>query len=128
MFRFRNLAGIGIAVAMLILMTSWVAAAPNLQGTATPEPGTSPVNTPVATTAATDTPVPTVAATDTPMPTATAVAPAVTPQATPQATPSTLPTTGGSDDGTAALSLLLVVAGAVILAGALGLALSRRSR
>ena len=120
MFRFRNLVGIGIAVAMLILMTSWAAAQPVLQGTATPEPGTSPV----------ETPVPTVAATDTPMPTATAtaVAPAVTPQATPVGTPSTLPKTGGSDDGTAAMSLLLVGAGAVILIGALGLALSRRSR
>ena len=118
MFRFRNLVGVGIAVAMLIFMTSWAAAQPVLQGTATPAPGTSPV----------ETPVPTVAATDTPMPTATAVAPAVTPQATPKGTPSTLPTTGGSDDGTAAMSLLLVGAGAVILIGALGLALSRRSR
>ncbi len=120
MFRFHNLVGIGIAVAMLILMTSWAVAAPVLQATDTPTPGTSPVTTP--TTVATE------AATDTPMPTATAVAPAVTPQATPVSTPSTLPTTGGSDDGTAAFSLLLVAVGAVILVGALGLALSRRSR
>ncbi|HTP10138.1 MAG TPA: hypothetical protein VMP08_17915, partial [Anaerolineae bacterium] len=102
------------------------AAHPAQQDTATPE----------VTIAATDTLVPTVAATDTPEPTvaatATAVAPAVsplaTPSATPVSTPSTLPITGGSDDGTAAFSLLLIAAGAVILVGVFGLALSRRTR
>ena len=120
MFKSRNLLAVGIAVVALIFMTTWVSAQPLQQDTPTPE----------ATIVSTETPVPTVAATNAPAPTevATAVAPAVSPLATPVGTPSTLPATGASDDGTAAFSLLLMAAGAVILISILGLAVSRRSR
>ncbi len=140
MFRSRNLLAIGIAVVALILMTTWVSAQPLQQDTPTPEattvsadtpvPTVSVSDTPLPTTSATDTPMPTVVATDTPAPTAaaTAIAPTVSSPATPVGTPSTLPTTGASDDGTAAFSLLLMAAGAVILVSILGLAVSRRSR
>ncbi len=134
MFKFRNLLGVSIAtIMMVILMTAGVSAHPVQQDTATPEATTVSTDTPVPTSAATDTPEPTMAATAaaTTTVTATAVAPAVSPLATPSttpiSTPSTLPTTGGSDDGSAALSLLLIAAGAVILIGALGLATSRRT-
>ncbi len=112
MFRIRNLVGVGIALVMLILMTSLASAQPVQQGTVTPVATTPPA----------------VTATLVPTQTATSVAPAVSPLATPVGTPGTLPTTGGSDDGTAALSLVLVAAGAVILVGVLGLAMSRRPR
>lgn len=139
MFKFRNLLVVGIGVMMLVfLMAPWASAQPFLQDTATPEATTFPSDTPAPSSVATDTPMPTTAATDTPEPTVAAtateaaVAPAVTPLSTPSATPistpSTLPTTGGSDDGTAAMSLLLIGAGVVILAGLAGLAMSRRSR
>ena len=119
MIKFRNLLAVGIAVVMLVILTTpWASAQPFQQATGTPE----------ATTLPTDTPAPTIAATTA---TVTSVAPAVsplgTPSATPVSTPSTLPTTGGSDDGSAALSLLLMAAGAVILASLAGLAVSRRS-
>ncbi len=135
MFKFRNLLGVTIAtVMMVILMTAGASAHPALQDTATPEATTITTDTPAPTAAATDTPAPTIAATVaatstvTPTAVAPAVSPLATPSATPVSTPSTLPTTGGSDDGSAALSLLLVVAGAVILVGVLGVTLSRRSR
>ena len=111
MFRSRNLVGVGIAVVMLILMTSWASAQPAQQGTVTPVATTTPA----------------AVATSEPTEIATAVAPAVSPLATPIGTPSTLPTTGASDDGAAVLSLLLIAAGAAILIGILGLATSRRS-
>ncbi len=119
MYKFRNLLVVGIAVMMLVfLMAPWAAAQPFQQATGTPE----------ATTAATDTPVPTIAATATEASVAPAVSPLSTPSATPVSTPSTLPTTGGSDDGSAALSLLLMAAGAIILLSLAGFAVSRRSR
>ena len=131
MLKFRSLLPVGIAVVMMAILTApWVSAQPFQQATATPEATTLPSDTPAPTIAATDTPAPTIAATDT----ITSVAPAVSPLATPRATPvgstpSTLPTTGGSDDGSGALSLLLIAAGAVILVGLAGLlAVSRRSR
>ena len=140
MYKFRILLVAGIAVMVLVfLMAPWASAQPFLQDTATPEATTVPSDTPAPSVVATDTPMPTTAATDTPEPTVAAtatvaaVAPAVTPvgtpSATPASTPSTLPTTGGSDDGTAALSLLLIGAGVVIILASLaGLAVSRRSR
>lgn len=120
MFKSRNLVAVGLAVVMLILMTTWASAQPVQQGTVTPEATTAPGGTPV----------PTVSTSTTLTPTqiATAVAPAVSPLATPIGTPSTLPTTGGSDDGSAALSLLLIAAGAVILISLVGLTMSRRPR
>ncbi len=51
---------------------------------------------------------------------------ATTPAATAVSTPSTLPVTGASDDGTAALSLVLIALGVVLLFGVLGLAFARR--
>ncbi len=124
MIKSRNLLVVGLTLVMLILMTSWASAQPAQQATATPEVSVLPTDTPAPTS------VPTEAATATIE--ATAVAPAVsplaTPGATPAATPSTLPTTGGSDDGTAALSLLLMAAGALILVSVLGMAISRRPR
>jgi hypothetical protein len=129
MFKFRNLLAIGIAVVMLVIVTTpWASARPLQQATATPEATTLPTDTPAPTIAATDTPAPTIAASDTVTPVAPAVSPLATPGATPVGTPSTLPATGGSDDGAAALSLLLMATGAVILAGLAGLAASRRSR
>ena len=127
MFKLRNLLAVGSAILMmLILTTPWAAAQPVQQGTVTPEATIAATDTPVPT----DTLVPTVAATETMTATATSVAPAVSPLATPVSTPSTLPTTGGSDDGTATASLLLVIAGVVILLGIIGAgaAMSRRTR
>jgi hypothetical protein len=128
MFKLRNLLGVSIAVVMMILMSAtWVSAQPMQQETATPEPTVLP----------TDTPSPTVAPTETVTATATvtAVAPAVSPLstpdptiATPVGTPSTLPTTGASDDSNGIFGLLLIVAGAVILLGILGLTMARRTR
>ncbi|MBI5567540.1 MAG: hypothetical protein HY870_21755 [Chloroflexi bacterium] len=80
--------------------------------------------TPVATVAATQVVTPTETLVPTAVSTATSVAPAVSPLAT----PGTLPQTGASDEGTAALSLLVAVVGALLLLGAFGLALSRRPR
>ncbi len=130
MFKFRNLLVVGIAVMILVfLMAPLASARPFLQDTATPEATTLPSDTPAPSAVATDTPVPTVAATATEAAVAPAVSPLSTPSATPVSTPSTLPTTGGSDDGTAGLSLLLIGAGAlIILASLAGLAVSRRSR
>ncbi len=109
MLKSRNLLVIGVILITLMAVTIPLASAqPVQQATTTPE----------ATVAATDTPEATVAA------------PAVSPLATPgvTGTPSTLPTTGGSDDGAAALSLIVVALGALILLGAFGLAMSRRTR
>ncbi len=50
-----------------------------------------------------------------------------TPSATPVGTPSTLPVTGGSDDGAAGASIILLALGAVLLLGAFSLASARRS-
>ncbi len=131
MLKFRNLLVIGVTAALLVILTtSWAAAQPLQQTTDTPTPEatTLPTDTPAPTIAATDTPAPTIAATAEVTSVAPAVSPLSTPSATPVGTPSTLPTTGGSDDGSAALSLLLMGAGAIILASVAGLAVSRRSR
>ncbi len=53
---------------------------------------------------------------------------ATTPSATAVSTPSTLPVTGASDDGTAALSLILVALGVGLLLSALGFAFARHPR
>ncbi len=58
MFRFRNLLAVGLAVVMLVLMTTLVSAQPVQQGTATPEATTLPSDTPVPTIAATGTSAP----------------------------------------------------------------------
>ncbi len=121
MFRVRNLLGVGLAVGvMLALTTVGVFAQPVQQATATPSPTDTVVATQVAT--PTETLAPTVE------PSATSVAPAVSPLATPAAvgTPSVLPKTGGSDSGAAALSLLILGIGAALVLGAVGLALARR--
>ena len=128
MFRVRNLIGVGVAmILMLALTTAGVLAQPVQQGTATPEATATLEAT--ATVEATQVVTPTETSVPTVEPTATSVAPAVSPLATPTAvsTPGTLPTTGGSDDGTAALSLLVVAVGAVLILGAFTLALSRRT-
>jgi hypothetical protein len=117
MFKVRNLLGVGIAiVTMLALTTAGAFAQPAQQATATPEATATIEATVAATQVATST------ATLTP----TSVAPTVSPRPTAISTPSTLPTTGGSDDGTAALSLFVLAVGAVLLLGGFGLALSRR--
>ena len=123
MFKVRNLLGVGIAVVvMLAIVTTGVFAHPVQQATVTPE----------ATAAATEVMTPTETLTPTEVSSPASVAPAVSPLATPQATivgtPSTLPTTGGSDDGSAALSFLVLALGAVILLGVASVALSRRTR
>ncbi len=124
MFKSRVSLAIVLSLVMMMMFALPLAwAQPAQQGTATPAP----------TVAATDTPVPTEAVTPTLEPTATSVAPAVSPLATPKSptaasTPSTLPTTGGSDDGTAALGMLAIVAGAVLLIGMYGIVRSRRGQ
>ncbi len=42
-------------------------------------------------------------------------------------TPSTLPATGGSDDGATTLGLIVLVIGALMVVGAVGLVMSRRT-
>jgi hypothetical protein len=137
MFRIRNLLGVSIAVVvMLAIMTTGVFAHPAQQATVTPEATTVDTVTPEATLADTATPeatiVPTVVMTPTAIASPTSAAPAISPLATPKATivgtPSTLPTTGGSDDGMAVLSLVMLALGAVLLLGAAGTAWSRRAR
>jgi LPXTG-motif cell wall-anchored protein len=109
---------------VLIFMTTWVYAQPlQQQDTPTPEATTIPSDTPVPTLVETVAPTTTATATAT----VTAVAPAVSSLATPVATPSTLPQTGASDDNMAALSMLLMAAGVVILISLLGFAIARRS-
>lgn len=120
MLTIRNLLGVGIAVVlMLALTTAGAFAQPMQQATATPEATVTVEATQVVT--------PTETLTPTLEPSPTSVAPAVSPLATPEATPATLPTTGGSSDGTAGLSLLALGIGAVLILGALGLAWSRRA-
>jgi hypothetical protein len=107
MFKFRNLLATGIALVMLAaFMIPLTAAQPAQQATATPEA--------------------TIAATETPE--ATMVATAVSPTETVISTPSTLPTTGSSDGGAAILGLVVVAVGALMVVGAVGLVMSRRTR
>ena len=104
MFKFRQLLALGIAAVMLMaVMIPWASARPAQQDTPTPEA--------------------TIAATEV----MTSEAPAVSPLATPESTPSTLPTTGGNNDMGAALGLILLALGALVLFGAFGLAMSHRS-
>ncbi len=121
MFKIRNLLGVGMAVmVMLALTTAGAFAQPAQQATATPE-ATATIE---ATVAATQ--IATATATLTPTSVAPAVSPLATPRPTAVSTPSTLPTTGGSDDGTAALSVLVLALGVLLLMGGFGLALARR--
>ena len=121
MFKVRNLLGVGSAImVMLALTTAGAFAQPALQATVTPEATATIEATVTATQVATST------ATLTPTSVAPTVSPLATPRPTAISTPSTLPTTGGSDDGTAALSLFVLAVGVVLLLGGFGLALSRR--
>jgi len=106
MFKFRQLLTVGTAfVVLMALMIPFAAAQPAQQATATPG----------ATTAATQ-----------PAQQATAT-PGATAAATLVSTPSTLPATGGSDDGAATLGLIVLVVGALMVVGAVGLVMSRRT-
>ncbi len=121
MLKFRNLLAVGLAIVMLMaVMIPLTAAQPAQQGTATPEATTVATSTPEATLTATVEPSPTSAA--------PAVSPLATPAATAVGTPSILPKTGGENDGAAALGGIVLALGALILLGAFGLALSRRTR
>jgi hypothetical protein len=61
-------------------------------------------------------------------PEATMAATAVSPTETAISTPSTLPTTGSSDGSAAILGLVVVAGGALMVVGAVGLIMSRRTR
>lgn len=124
--------GLATAVVLSILLA---ACAPSAQ---TPTIGQSELETPAVEGSAAQAPTaeagasqaPTIEATS--VPTTTAATPTVassagvtatTPTATPVSTPSTLPVTGGSDDDAAALSLILIALGVMLLlVGALGFA------
>ena len=53
--------------------------------------------------------------------------PGATAAATLVSTPSTLPATGGSDNGAATLGLIVLAVGALMVVGAVGLVMSRRT-
>ncbi len=109
MFKSRNLLAVSLVlISMMVFLIPLAAAQPAMQATETPEPTA------------------TVEATVTPMATSTAIAPVVSPVATAVGTPSTLPTTGESDGNTAALALLVLAVGALIIVGAIGLAAASR--
>jgi hypothetical protein len=120
MLKIRNLVAVGITLAlMMVVMIPLTAAQPLAQVTETPAATTEPTVTTGATLTAT--------AEASPTSQAPTVSPLTTPEATAISTPSTLPTTGGGDDGTAMMGLIALVLGILILFGAFGLALSRRS-
>jgi hypothetical protein len=110
MLKTRNLLAVAvILVMMMAVMIPLTAAQPAQQ--ATPTPTTAGPITGTATVAA-----PGAAVTGTAVVSPTAVG-----------TPGTLPTTGGSDDGSANLGLILLALGALILFGVFGIAMSRRT-
>lgn len=121
MFKSRNLLVVSLVlISMMVFLIPLAAAQPAMQATETPEP--------TATVEATVTPMATstTEATVVPDATSTAIAPVVSPVATAVGTPSTLPTTGESDGNTAALALLVLAVGALIIVGAIGLAAASR--